>query len=290
MTTCVYCKKFPPIENSHIVSSFLIRHIKKNGTQNFLFNSWNYNSNLKLQDGYKMPLLCKECDNETFSQWETNFSKHIFEKRFIQEQKNAKVASIFFASILFRYAQKFIMENPNSENHKNNLHFSDLSYSYLLNTGSHDRRLFIYPYLYREILDEGFSHGINHLLRLSTHAQSLPSEAEDVELPNGFLIILPDMIVLFTDEELSNFQSCSMTNPTSIDECSQFAFSDINTDLPLFLSSPLNNLVNQTKSYQSTIKTKIFAEKIKRKLMPNKIIWKTRDSDFKLKGIQNHKT
>src|SRR5580692_10552173 len=75
MTTCAYCGIDPPIENSHVVPAFVVRHIKDNNPEKFILNSWDFS---KLRDGLKGPYLCAACDNVTFSGWENHFKKAVF--------------------------------------------------------------------------------------------------------------------------------------------------------------------------------------------------------------------
>jgi hypothetical protein len=60
-TTCAYCEKKPPIENSHILPKWTIRLALEESATGKLRATDNINR--RLQDAEKLPLLCRDCEN-----------------------------------------------------------------------------------------------------------------------------------------------------------------------------------------------------------------------------------
>jgi hypothetical protein len=69
---CALCLTNSDLQESHIIPKFVIRWLK-NG---FPIRS-NQNVNRRVQDGLKLPLLCRNCE-QLFSGWEKRFSEQIF--------------------------------------------------------------------------------------------------------------------------------------------------------------------------------------------------------------------
>ena len=72
-TSCAYCGKNPPIENSHILPKWTIRLALEESVTGKLRATDNINR--RLQDAEKLPLLCRECENP-FSKLEGEAKKH----------------------------------------------------------------------------------------------------------------------------------------------------------------------------------------------------------------------
>jgi hypothetical protein len=74
--SCILCGVRPPIKNSHVVPKFVYKRLKAGSPLNQLRHSQNFN--MAVQDGWKGEYLCKECDNETVSEWENYFASTIY--------------------------------------------------------------------------------------------------------------------------------------------------------------------------------------------------------------------
>ena len=282
---CAFCNKNNTIENSHVVSKFLINHIKRNSPTKYLFNSW---SPKKQQDGIKGAYLCAECDNIIFSQWENNFKRKVFDNL----DKNIPIEfdedSIkFILSIVFRYSEYFFVTSIIDSNHENHTRFKELAFESLHDLKLINKKIFIYPYFFTPII-EGceFIPGINHLLNLAFNAQSLPAEAEDEELPNAFFLLLPSMVFLVTDSELCSSSEARLNKCTSIDVGVKYQLHDINTNMVHFLKVIFQRILGQTKTHQKNTLFKKINYGIDKLKNPNKLCYKCQSWDSKLKKWQ----
>lgn len=74
-TICRLCKKEKELVNSHIIPKFIISWLKDTSVTGRI--RMGENPNIPRQDGIKIKLLCKDCEN-LFSKWEKAFSENIF--------------------------------------------------------------------------------------------------------------------------------------------------------------------------------------------------------------------
>lgn len=81
MNFCQLCKQNSELQTSHIVPSFLFNWLAETSSTGFLRSA--EQPNRRIQDGWKLPLLCRNCE-ELLSKWETCFANMIF-YRFINE-------------------------------------------------------------------------------------------------------------------------------------------------------------------------------------------------------------
>lgn len=77
MEICKYCQKNKAIENSHIIPSFMYKWLKDTCSSGYIRTT--DEPNKRKQDGFKSPLLCRECE-VSFSKIEDEFKKSIFIK------------------------------------------------------------------------------------------------------------------------------------------------------------------------------------------------------------------
>ena len=72
---CALCAKSSDLQASHIIPSFVFNWLRKTSATGH-FRSSN-NPNLRVQDGLKPRMLCKDCE-QLFSSWEKKFSEKCF--------------------------------------------------------------------------------------------------------------------------------------------------------------------------------------------------------------------
>ena len=72
---CRLCDRISELQNSHILPAFAFRWLKKRGITGHLRSA--INPNRRSQDGIRMYLLCKSCE-ESFGNHERSFSSHAF--------------------------------------------------------------------------------------------------------------------------------------------------------------------------------------------------------------------
>jgi hypothetical protein len=250
MTICAYCNANPPIENSHVVPRFIVKLLKANSPEKFIFDTWKYK---KMQDGLKGPYLCEECDNVLFSAWENDFKKAVFDP--VHDGKPGRWAeenSIrFLLAVAFRYMVHFDETSPISANRQRNLHFRDLLRQTLDDLTQLDSKLFVYPYQYRPIVSGcGFLPGINHFLQLGFQCHSLAGEEN---LPQALLLYLPGMMTLFTDGDMRAAHHPEFPNPISLTVGTIADFGNANLTMPQFLRPLLNEAVGHTTGHQKAM-------------------------------------
>jgi len=73
--SCALCKKKSKLSESHIIPRFVSDWMKKTSATGRIRRS--EIPNLRVQDGYKIPLVCKDCEN-LFGVWEKYFAEEIF--------------------------------------------------------------------------------------------------------------------------------------------------------------------------------------------------------------------
>ncbi len=69
--TCKFCKQEKNLSNSHYVPRFVVKQL---GNQFRLTDR----PNLKVQDAFKYPLLCADCEKYFNTEWEQPFQHHFF--------------------------------------------------------------------------------------------------------------------------------------------------------------------------------------------------------------------
>jgi len=283
MMNCRFCNQHPPIQNSHVVSKFIVQYIKMNSPSGFLLNSW---SMKRAQDGIKGPYLCHECDNVLFSDWENHFKLRVFDCNPPQALALSDEKSIkFILSIAFRYAIHFLETSPISANVQNNEIFKRLTYNAINNTKIVGEEIFIYPYSFKPVTNScQLIPGVNHFLNLSSHAVSLPAEEG---LPNAFLLILPSMLFLQTDGNLKEAPANELINLEDLRPLVPLNLSLVNTNMPLFVAPIINRGIGQTQAHQRNMnlwnKIAYGADKL---LHPNKMIYRAQKWDSNLLAWQ----
>lgn len=73
-TACALCHRPEPLRESHIIPAFVWRWLKET-TPSAIRSS--ENPNLRVQDGWKEPLLCDDCEGR-FSVWERDLEQTVF--------------------------------------------------------------------------------------------------------------------------------------------------------------------------------------------------------------------
>lgn len=72
---CIRCRKAPPIQNSHVIPRFVFKWMIETGGTKYLRAGNAVNK--RVQDGFKLPLLCEQCETKT-SVFENTFSQRVF--------------------------------------------------------------------------------------------------------------------------------------------------------------------------------------------------------------------
>jgi len=108
-SVCRLCKQPATLLQSHIYPKFIIKWLKDTGTG---FVRSGQNMNKRKQDGFKMPLLCANCE-KLFSTFETYFASSIFypvvdrEDNFAYDERLYK----FVVSIMWRLMQHSLIDD-----------------------------------------------------------------------------------------------------------------------------------------------------------------------------------
>ncbi len=279
MNTCNFCGNAPTIENSHVVPNFVGKYIKKNSPFGYLLNSW---SSKQAFDIHKGPYLCAACDNILFSTWERNFSSTVWlDPINFRDEWGNKENILFVLSLAYRYALHFIETSPIVSNRPYSEHIRDMTKSALIDPSIVGSSVFIYPYVHRPILEEcKLLPGVNHFLTLAIHGQSLPQEGD---LPNSFLIVIPKVLFLICDRDLSACNDNEISYPQQINIGCAFDAQAANLDMPVFLSSVLNRCINNSQSHQKDIgKWKRLAFGADKMMNPTKACYIAQNGDREL--------
>lgn len=75
MSTCRLCGSREALQKSHIIPAFIFKWLKETSATGHI--RFGEQPNRRVQDGYKIPMLCRRCES-AFSALETQFSKQIF--------------------------------------------------------------------------------------------------------------------------------------------------------------------------------------------------------------------
>lgn len=101
---CRLCGQAKPLRNSHIFPKFYWDWLKETGGQYFRTPE---RPNQRMQDGYKRPLLCGDCE-ERFSAFESATARHVF--RPIVED-SAGAAEVRYDGSFFRFLVSVLWRN-----------------------------------------------------------------------------------------------------------------------------------------------------------------------------------
>jgi hypothetical protein len=72
---CRLCGATKALQESHILPGFVYRWMKETSATGYL--RFGQQPNLRVQDGLKRHLLCRDCE-QRFNRWETQFANQIF--------------------------------------------------------------------------------------------------------------------------------------------------------------------------------------------------------------------
>ena len=95
---CKLCKKNMELIDSHIIPKFVFNHLKKTSLTGKL--RMTQNPDLRVQDGIKLPFLCKDCET-LLNQWEKPFCEQIFKPLHDSE---SKIESLKYGDWALRFA------------------------------------------------------------------------------------------------------------------------------------------------------------------------------------------
>ncbi|MET3900902.1 hypothetical protein ABIB57_004870 [Devosia sp. UYZn731] len=73
---CAFCKKEAALQSSHILPAFVFKWLKDTGGTGYLRSA--KMPNRRAQDGQKMPMLCRDCE-QLFSKYEREFAGKVFQ-------------------------------------------------------------------------------------------------------------------------------------------------------------------------------------------------------------------
>jgi hypothetical protein len=204
MKLCILCGKTPPIENSHVVSKFVIRWLK-DGTPH---KTLRFSDDLSrsYQDGWKSDYLCNECELR-FSKWEEWFSRVIF-KPYLNESKTTFAipdeALLFAASIHFRCLRRAFDLHPDKQPHPavdaiyNRL--KSICLSGALPPSPVPAYLKFVPMITTQ--DISWEPGVNTYLRESIDGEIFPWILPGAQIWASY-VKLPSMILIWAESDLS---------------------------------------------------------------------------------------
>lgn len=221
-----------------------------------------------------------------FSSWENYFSQKVWPNPLHAGSQWCDLQSINFAlSLAYRYAIHFLATSPVASNRPYSEFIRDLTENALRNSSNLNNSIYIYPYVHRAIT-EGCTllPGVNHLLSLAVHGQSLPQEGD---LPNSFLVVVPKVAFLFCDRDLATCRDNEIANPVSLAVGRFFDAATANADMPDFIASVLNRIIGEGQAHQKQLgRWKGLAYGADKLLNPEKICYIAQEQDKALDAWQ----
>lgn len=113
---CKLCGSLEPLELSHIVPAFFFKYLKATSATGHIRSR--ENPDLRIQDGPKIPLLCRQCE-QSFSKLESAFKGKYFNQLQHNSFRSLKYDSDLYSfaisiawRILALHKDQFIGENP----------------------------------------------------------------------------------------------------------------------------------------------------------------------------------
>ena len=122
VNSCALCKEDKPLQNSHIVPSFVGKWLKESSATGFMREL--KDPNARIQDLWKMQLLCRDCE-QLLSGFETYFAKEIFYP-YLKENKKALIYDLRFLKFAVSLSWRLLFLNHNnfSKNYPQLLQYS----------------------------------------------------------------------------------------------------------------------------------------------------------------------
>ncbi|QDK36398.1 hypothetical protein [Bdellovibrio sp. NC01] len=93
---CALCQESNVLEVSHIIPAFVVKWKKDTSATGFLRSG--ESPNRRVQDGAKIPLLCRQCE-QLFSRWESEFAAKVFHPYVKEELSENAVAQLIVNEI-----------------------------------------------------------------------------------------------------------------------------------------------------------------------------------------------
>jgi hypothetical protein len=100
ISPCRLCGATKELQASHNLSSFVFRWKKETSATGYL--RFGQQPNLRVQDGVKLHLLCRDCE-QRFNNWETEFANRIF-----HPMTQGKAARLLWAVAVFVLCVSFV--------------------------------------------------------------------------------------------------------------------------------------------------------------------------------------
>ena len=246
---CDYCGLAVSINNSHVVSDFMIRDIKHNAPCGKLFYSLRHRGQMKERD-ITGPYFCQQCDGVMMNQWETAFSETVYRNPLHAGNQWLDLNCIrFLVCICYRYAYHCFGRDQNPAHDAIKHLFHDLAKAALQDVAQIGQSLFIYPFAWRPIAQTcEFANGINHHLTLGFHDNFLlPGEG----LPNRYLVRLPKVLLLFSESDLSHSGVAEWQDLVQLQPAGPFNPLTANVNLPWIVKGKLNETIAREKLHQA---------------------------------------
>lgn len=287
---CEFCRVFDAIENSHVVSDFVIEYLRNNSVGRAFFNTrqnQQYKNRGKFKDWMITgPYLCQKCDNEVFGRWEDNFSRTIFRRPLAASDEWGEDSSLkFIVSICYRFAIHSLVVDKNPDHHQIAILFRDRCKAVLQDPTRVGQTLFVYPYIYQPIIGRSdLKPGINHLLTLSLSDRfRLAADG----LPNRYVIQLPSMTFLFSESNLAVPELPGHQDLISLCPGSKFIPKTSNLQILDLYADLMNEGIQETKHHQTaTNRWESFANVLDQMLFFTKPIYQAAKADNQLRDWQ----
>jgi hypothetical protein len=289
---CEFCGAPNTIQNSHVVSDFVIQFLLQNSVARSFFNTrQNQQFNKRGQFAQWMitgPYLCQLCDNNVFGGWENAFSGDVFHNPLAATHVWGRDTSLrFLVSICYRYAIHSLVVDPDPAHVPIAVLFRDLCKTALNDLSQLGSTLFVYPCVYQPITARcDVQPGINHLLTMTLSDRLRQAEGG---LPNRYVIQLPRIMLLFSESDLTTTGNAGYAQLHDLRPGTTFAPATSNLQLLNLYADLLNEGIDETKGHQSaTNRWFDFVRLWDQTRYPNKLIYHSARADWQLAQWQRN--
>jgi hypothetical protein len=280
---CDYCGLAASINNSHVVSDFIIRDLKANSPWGKFFFSLRHRRERAKEKDITGSYFCQQCDGVMMNQWETRFSETVYHDPLLAGNQWLHLDCVrFLVCICYRYAYHCFFRDENPAHNAIKHVFHDLAKAALQDPTQIGQSLFIYPYVWRPIAETcEFQNGINHHLTMGFHDSFLlPGEG----LPNRYLIRLPKVLLLFSDSNLSHCGVGEWQDLVQLRPIGPFDAVTANVNLPRIVKGKLNEIIGGEQLHQAAAnRWWTHLDEVDRKLRPTRRCYQMAAYDQTLK-------
>ena len=284
---CQYCPNPVPIDNSHVVSDFVVQWMIQNSPRGQIFFSWE-----RAGFAHRMitgPYLCQQCEQDS-SIFEGEFRQRVFiDPSAATNEWSTDFAIRFMSSLCYRYSIHHLFQGyaRNAQEETWLMDFRQRAEAVLRDPTQLGNDLRIYPYAFRPIT-EGICElapGANHALACSFGMTIIGAEPP---LPMVMIVRIPRISMIFATGDLVATGDGDFANYVAIQRGVAFDPVNANTNFPQVFSQFINRSLGETQSHQrQTGRWTMFVDDEDERAHPERMVYQARAWDRQLELCQN---